>query len=160
MIILGVDPGTVVLGYGVVRLDGKKLECLALDAIKLNTKKDPFERLRDIHEAVAELFVQYQPDFLAMEAPFFGKNVQSMLKLGRAQGVIMSADSPKAFQSMNIRPEKSSSPSPATAPPARSKSVPCCKASTALKTSQNSWMPPTASPSPPATPTRFNRLYP
>lgn len=106
MIILGVDPGTVVLGYGVVRIEGKKLECLALDAVKLDAKKDPFERLRDIHEAMAELFVQYQPDFLAMEAPFFGKNVQSMLKLGRAQGVIMSAGLAKGIPVDEYSPRK------------------------------------------------------
>ena len=106
MIILGVDPGTVVLGYGVVRLEEKTLECLALDALKLDAKKDPFERLRDIHEAMAELFERYQPDFLAMEAPFFGKNVQSMLKLGRAQGVIMSAGLAKGIPVYEYSPRK------------------------------------------------------
>lgn len=106
MIILGVDPGTVVLGYGVVRLEGKQLHCLALDALKLDPKKEPFERLRDIHEAMARLFEQYQPDFLAMEAPFFGKNVQSMLKLGRAQGVIMSAGLAKGIPVDEYSPRK------------------------------------------------------
>ena len=106
MIILGVDPGTVVLGYGVVRLEGKQLHCIALDALKLDPKKEPFERLRDIHEAMARLFEQYQPDFLAMEAPFFGKNVQSMLKLGRAQGVIMSAGLGKGIPVDEYSPRK------------------------------------------------------
>lgn len=91
MIILGVDPGTVILGYAIIQVEGKKLTCLHLDALKLNPKKDPFDRLADIHSAIAELFAIYRPDTLAVEAPFFGKNVQSMLKLGRAQGVIMSA---------------------------------------------------------------------
>jgi crossover junction endodeoxyribonuclease RuvC len=106
MIILGVDPGTVVLGYGVVRLEEKQLHCIALDALKLDPKKEPFERLRDIHEAMARLFEQYQPDFLAMEAPFFGKNVQSMLKLGRAQGVIMSAGLAKGIPVDEYSPRK------------------------------------------------------
>lgn len=91
MIILGVDPGTVVLGYGIIRVEGKKLTCLSLDALKLDPKKDPFDRLAEIHAAMEDLFATYQPDQLAMEAPFFGKNIQSMLKLGRAQGVIMSS---------------------------------------------------------------------
>lgn len=106
MIILGIDPGTIVLGYGVVHLDGKNLKCLALDAVKLDPKKDPFERLRDIHEVLGQLFESYQPDFLAMEAPFFGKNIQSMLKLGRAQGVIMSAGLAKGIPVDEYSPRK------------------------------------------------------
>ncbi len=106
MIILGVDPGTVVLGYGIIRVEGKKLTCLTLDALKLDAKKDPFERLADIHEAIAELFATYQPDHMAMEAPFFGKNIQSMLKLGRAQGVIMSAGLAAGIPVVEYSPRK------------------------------------------------------
>jgi crossover junction endodeoxyribonuclease RuvC len=106
MIILGVDPGTVVLGYGIIRVEGKKLTCLTLDALKLDAKKDPFERLADIHTAIAELFAIYQPDHMAMEAPFFGKNIQSMLKLGRAQGVIMSAGLAAGIPVVEYSPRK------------------------------------------------------
>ncbi|HBJ72061.1 MAG TPA: crossover junction endodeoxyribonuclease RuvC, partial [Cryomorphaceae bacterium] len=106
MIILGVDPGTVVLGYGIIRVEGKKLTCLTLDALKLDPKKDPFDRLADIHAAVAELFATYHPDHMAMEAPFFGKNIQSMLKLGRAQGVIMSAGLSAGIPVLEYSPRK------------------------------------------------------
>ena len=106
MIVLGVDPGTVVLGYGIIRIEGKKLTCITLDAIKLDAKKDPFERLRDIHGVIAELFKTYQPDQMAMEAPFFGKNIQSMLKLGRAQGVIMSAGLAAGIPVLEYSPRK------------------------------------------------------
>ena len=89
--ILGIDPGTIIMGYGVITLENKKMKCIDLDAIKFNSKRSPFERLQDIHDQMSLLFKKFDPDFLAMEAPFYGKNVQSMLKLGRAQGVIMSA---------------------------------------------------------------------
>jgi len=79
------------MGYGVIRVIGQKVEYVAMDAIKFNSKRTPFQRLGDIHRAVDELIKEFCPDELAMEAPFFGKNVQSMLKLGRAQGVILSA---------------------------------------------------------------------
>ncbi|HAG06496.1 MAG TPA: crossover junction endodeoxyribonuclease RuvC, partial [Cryomorphaceae bacterium] len=99
-------PGTVGLGYGIIRVEGKKLTCLTLDALKLDPKKDPFDRLADIHAAVAELFATYHPDHMAMEAPFFGKNIQSMLKLGRAQGVIMSAGLSAGIPVLEYSPRK------------------------------------------------------
>ena len=86
-IILGIDPGTVIMGYGIIRVMGNQIQLLDMNAIKLNGKKDMFERLGIINDVIQALIDDFKPDHLAIEAPFFGKNVQSMLKLGRAQGV-------------------------------------------------------------------------
>lgn len=86
-IILGIDPGTVVMGYGLIRAAGDKLSLIEMGVLRLPTSKDSYERLRLIHQKVHELIGRFGPADFAIEAPFFGKNVQSMLKLGRAQGV-------------------------------------------------------------------------
>lgn len=90
-IIIGIDPGTNVMGYGVIGVKGKKPALIALGVVKLNKFESHYLRLRRIFERVIGLVEQYLPDEMAIEAPFFGKNVQSMLKLGRAQGVAMAA---------------------------------------------------------------------
>lgn len=90
-IILGIDPGTQVMGYGLIADKGKKIELITLDVVKFSAKDSHPLRLKKIFESVLTLIDQYHPDELAVEAPFFGKNVQSMLKLGRAQGVAMAA---------------------------------------------------------------------
>ena len=90
-IIIGIDPGTNVMGYGVLRIAGNKPELLAMGVLQLNKYDSHYLRLRRIFERVIGLIEQYLPDEMAIEAPFFGKNVQSMLKLGRAQGVAMAA---------------------------------------------------------------------
>lgn len=90
-IILGIDPGTIVMGYGVLRAVGNKPECITLGVIDMKKFTDPYLKLKKIFERTIGLIDQYHPDELAIEAPFFGKNVQSMLKLGRAQGVAMAA---------------------------------------------------------------------
>lgn len=90
-IILGIDPGTTVMGYGVLRVVGNKAECITLGIVDLRKIKDHYLSLKKIFEEVIKLIDTYKPDELAIEAPFFGKNVQSMLKLGRAQGVAMTA---------------------------------------------------------------------
>lgn len=90
-IIIGIDPGTNIMGYGVIGVLGKKVTLIALGVIKLNKFESHYMRLRRIYERVIGLVEQYLPDEMAIEAPFFGKNVQSMLKLGRAQGVAMAA---------------------------------------------------------------------
>lgn len=90
-IIIGIDPGTNVMGYGILGVNKKKLELIAMGVIQLNKFDDHYMRLRRIYERVTGLITQYLPDEMAIEAPFFGKNVQSMLKLGRAQGVAMAA---------------------------------------------------------------------
>ncbi len=86
-IILGIDPGTVVMGYGLVKCTGDKLTLIEMGVLRLPAATDGYERLQRIHQKVHELIGRFGPEDFAIEAPFFGKNVQSMLKLGRAQGV-------------------------------------------------------------------------
>lgn len=90
-IIMGIDPGTNVMGYGLLGINGKRLTPIVLGGIELNKVGDHYLRLARIYERVTGLIEQYLPDEVAIEAPFYGKNVQSMLKLGRAQGVAMAA---------------------------------------------------------------------
>jgi len=90
-IILGIDPGTSVMGYGVILVDGKALKLLSFGVIHLSKIKNHPDKLKRIFERVDQLILEYKPDEMAIEAPFFGKNVQSMLKLGRAQGVSIAA---------------------------------------------------------------------
>jgi crossover junction endodeoxyribonuclease RuvC len=90
-IIIGIDPGTNVMGYAILGIRGKKPALIAMGVIELNKFESHYLRLRRIYERVLGLVEQYLPDEMAIEAPFFGKNVQSMLKLGRAQGVAMAA---------------------------------------------------------------------
>lgn len=90
-IILGVDPGTLIMGYGIIRIKDNKMELLTLGVIHLNKYDNHAKKLKVIFERILQLIDQYNPDEMALEAPFYGKNVQSMLKLGRAQGVAMAA---------------------------------------------------------------------
>lgn len=86
-IILGIDPGMVIMGYGLIRCTGNQLDLLEMGVLRLPTREGNYLRLKLIQQKVTELIGQYGPHDFAIEAPFFGKNVQSMLKLGRAQGV-------------------------------------------------------------------------
>jgi crossover junction endodeoxyribonuclease RuvC len=90
-IIIGIDPGTNVMGYGILGVKNKKPEMIAMGVIELSKFDSHYLRLSRIFQRVTGLIEQYLPDEMAIEAPFFGKNVQSMLKLGRAQGVAMAA---------------------------------------------------------------------
>jgi crossover junction endodeoxyribonuclease RuvC len=90
-IILGIDPGTLLMGYSIIEIHNKKMIMREMQTLRLSAKKDNHERLYLIHEKVVELIKGYRPHEFAIEAPFFGKNVQSMLKLGRAQGVAIAA---------------------------------------------------------------------
>lgn len=90
-IILGIDPGTNYTGYGVLEVRGNVISCPALGYIELVKLKDPYAKLRGIFDEITTLIARYKPDEVALESPFFGENVQSMLKLGRAQGVAMAA---------------------------------------------------------------------
>lgn len=90
-IILGIDPGTNIMGYGVVRVQAKKVSLVTLGILKLHKDADHPSKLKVIFDKLIELIDLHHPDHLAIEAPFFGKNVQSMLKLGRAQGVAIAA---------------------------------------------------------------------
>ena len=90
-IILGIDPGTTIMGYGLIGIHGKKFDLINMGVLHLSKLKTHELKLKKIFDRTLELIEEYKPDELAVEAPFFGKNVQSMLKLGRAQGVAMSA---------------------------------------------------------------------
>ncbi|MFO7722366.1 MAG: crossover junction endodeoxyribonuclease RuvC [Bacteroidales bacterium] len=90
-IIMGVDPGTNMLGYGIIEISGNGVGVVTLGALKLGNYGDQYIKLQKIFERILGLIDEYHPDHFAIEAPFFGKNVQSMLKLGRAQGVCMAA---------------------------------------------------------------------
>jgi crossover junction endodeoxyribonuclease RuvC len=89
--ILGVDPGTNLLGYAVMQVDGSKLKVINFGVFHLEKYESHHEKLKEIFLQLQEIIETYLPKYLAIEAPFFGKNVQSMLKLGRAQGVAMAA---------------------------------------------------------------------
>ena len=90
-IILGIDPGTTIMGFGLIKVVGKKMEFIQMNELLLKKYDDHYIKLKLIFERTVELIDTYHPDEIAIEAPFFGKNVQSMLKLGRAQGVAMAA---------------------------------------------------------------------
>jgi crossover junction endodeoxyribonuclease RuvC len=90
-IILGIDPGTTIMGYGLIKSAGKNPQMLALGVIELSAFSDHYLKLQRIFNRTLQLIDQYHPDEIAIESPFYGKNVQSMLKLGRAQGVAMAA---------------------------------------------------------------------
>jgi crossover junction endodeoxyribonuclease RuvC len=89
--ILGLDPGTNYMGYGILEVEGRNLKAIVLGDIDLHKITDPYDKLRHIFERVRALVAEYSPKEVALESPFFGQNVQSMLKLGRAQGVAMAA---------------------------------------------------------------------
>lgn len=89
--LIGIDPGTNVLGYGVLQIRNGQPHCRVLGVVTLGKYGDRYQKLRHIFERVSALVQEYRPDEMALEAPFYGENVQSMLKLGRAQGVAMVA---------------------------------------------------------------------
>ena len=90
-IILGIDPGTTIMGYGLIHIKENQMELIQMGVLHLSKLSSHELKLKRIFERTLQLVDEYKPDELAVEAPFFGKNVQSMLKLGRAQGVAMSA---------------------------------------------------------------------
>ncbi len=90
-IILGIDPGTIIMGYGLIEVNQNKISLLDMGVLQPGKIKDTYKKLQLIFNTVSGLIIKYQPTTFAIEAPFFGKNVQSMLKLGRAQGVAIAA---------------------------------------------------------------------
>jgi len=90
-IILGIDPGTNVMGYGLLKVTDNKAQMMAMGVIDMRTQSDPYLRLGRIFDRVSGIISEFLPDEMAIEAPFFGKNAQTMLKLGRAQGVAIAA---------------------------------------------------------------------
>jgi len=104
--ILGIDPGTLFMGYCIIEARNNQFTVKAIDVLKLSSKKDHYERLQLIHKKITELVEEYKPEEFAIEAPFFGKNVQSMLKLGRAQGVAIAAAMNKNIPVTEYSPKK------------------------------------------------------
>ena len=90
-IILGIDPGTQLLGFGIIRAMGRKAEYIDMGVLDLRKDKDPYQKLRAIYDCISEVCRSYHPTELAIESPFYGKNAQVVLKLGRAQGAAMIA---------------------------------------------------------------------
>ncbi len=105
-IILGIDPGTTIMGFGVIRIKGKTMEFVQLNELNLTKYTDHYLKLKLIFERTVELIDTFHPDAIAIEAPFFGKNVQSMLKLGRAQGVAMAAGLSREIPITEYLPKK------------------------------------------------------
>lgn len=89
--VMGIDPGTTVMGYSIIQVDGSDLTLIQYGVIHLSKYKDHYVKLGKIYERITQLIKEYKPEEIAIEAPFYGKNIQSMLKLGRAQGVAMAA---------------------------------------------------------------------
>lgn len=105
-IILGIDPGTTIMGFGLIKVANKKMTFLQLNELHLQKYDDPYVKLKLIFERTIELIDSFHPDEIAIEAPFFGKNVQSMLKLGRAQGVAMAAGLSREIPVTEYSPKK------------------------------------------------------
>lgn len=105
-IILGVDPGTRVLGYGLIEVKGSQLRVIQYGVLRLEKLSSHELKLKRIFERISQLITEYLPDEMAIEAPFYGENVQSMLKLGRAQGVAMAAALAKDINIVEYLPKK------------------------------------------------------
>lgn len=105
-VILGIDPGTIVMGYGLIKVEQNTVTLLEMGVLKPGKVKDNYKKLQLIYDTVSGLIVKYQPTTFAIEAPFFGKNVQSMLKLGRAQGVAIAAAMQHGIDVTEYSPKK------------------------------------------------------
>jgi crossover junction endodeoxyribonuclease RuvC len=105
-IILGIDPGTSITGYGIIRVTGQEPELVAIGSIDLAKYDDHYKKLKQIFDRTAGIIDEYHPDELAIEAPFYGKNVQSMLKLGRAQGAAIAAALSRSVPVFEYAPRK------------------------------------------------------
>ncbi|MBO0324318.1 crossover junction endodeoxyribonuclease RuvC [Muricauda sp. CAU 1633] len=105
-IILGIDPGTTVMGFGIIKVVSKQMHFVQMNELMLRKYDDPYTKLKLIFERTLELIDTYHPDEIAIEAPFYGKNVQSMLKLGRAQGVAMAAGLSRQVPITEYMPKK------------------------------------------------------
>lgn len=105
-IILGIDPGTTIMGFGIIKVVHKQMHFIQMNELLLNKYTDPYIKLKLIFDRTLELIDTYHPDEIAIEAPFYGKNVQSMLKLGRAQGVAMAAGLSRQVPITEYMPKK------------------------------------------------------
>lgn len=104
--ILGIDPGTNMMGYALVKTAGKDIDPVVMGVINLKKIKDPYEKMGHILDSMNRLIEEYSPDELAIEAPFYGKNVQSMLKLGRAQGIAIAVALSRGLSVCEYAPRK------------------------------------------------------
>ncbi len=105
-IILGIDPGTTIMGFGLIKVKNKQMEFMLMNELVLKKYDDHYVKLKHIFDRTIELIDSYHPDEIAIEAPFFGKNVQSMLKLGRAQGVAIAAGLSRQVPITEYAPKK------------------------------------------------------
>jgi crossover junction endodeoxyribonuclease RuvC len=105
-IVLGIDPGTNFMGYGLIKIRGNEATLIHLDVITMNKLPDHFLKLKKIFEETIRIIEQYKPDEVALEAPFYAKNIQSMLKLGRAQGISMAAALSRSLPVFEYSPRK------------------------------------------------------
>jgi crossover junction endodeoxyribonuclease RuvC len=105
-VILGIDPGTNIMGYGVIQVKNNNISIIEMNVLKFEKQKNHMERLKDIFECITAIVEKHHPDSVAIEVPFFGKNVQSMLKLGRAQGVAIAAAMYKNVPVFEYSPRK------------------------------------------------------
>ena len=105
-IILGIDPGTTIMGYGIIKATGENVSLIDFNDFSLKKLDNHYLKLKKIFSSLTEIIDKYNPDEIAIEAPFFGKNVQSMLKLGRAQGVAMAAGLVKEIPITEYSPKK------------------------------------------------------
>ncbi len=105
-IILGIDPGTSITGYGLIKISGQDPELITIGSIDLSKYDDHYIKLKHIFDRTVGIIDEYHPDELAIEAPFYGKNVQSMLKLGRAQGAAIAAALSRSIPIFEYAPRK------------------------------------------------------
>lgn len=105
-IILGIDPGTNLLGFGIIRVNGRKAEYVDMGVLDLRKEKDAYAKLKAIYDCISEVCKTYKPDEMALESPFYGKNAQVILKLGRAQGAAMMAGLQYGIEVFEYAPSK------------------------------------------------------
>ena len=105
-IILGIDPGTTIMGFGIIRVSDKKMSLIEMNELNLKKYKDHYLKLKLVFVRTIALIEDFKPDEIAVEAPFFGKNIQSMLKLGRAQGIAMAAGLSREIPITEYSPKK------------------------------------------------------
>lgn len=103
---MGIDPGTNVLGFGVISIKTKTLHLLAAGSVHMNPDHDHYQKLKRVHTCMEELLELHRPDAVSIEAPFYGRNVQSMLKLGRAQGIAMGVALSRHIEVIEYSPRK------------------------------------------------------
>jgi crossover junction endodeoxyribonuclease RuvC len=105
-VIMGIDPGTNVLGFGIIAIQGKGIRLISAGSIHMSKEKNHYEKLKKVYRSLENLLDLHQPGVVSVEAPFFGKNVQSMLKLGRAQGIALGVALARNVEVVEYSPKK------------------------------------------------------